>query len=299
MTSFVDQGADPRVELDLLGAELAIAAPPPRYTTKEFDPNQYSERIEHTFGNDHLRPFKYLRALDAAAQLPHNHAERVSLAARAVARERPGLAFASLIRAHQRIDEAFPRHVVLELRQESVEALSERCERFLRSLLDGREIHFDAMSSFLERATQGAIDFPSRGSRSGATLRGGGSRLAMAISLHEAEPIRSHWQMHAPVGKLFERLFLSMSLDELADALPAVVAMTIPGTGGAQEVWDQRWREPCRNCVDVPLGNRLARHRATLASRAYALISIAGSADGLPRSIAVFRLETLRAGGTR
>ncbi|MGK3991106.1 SIR2 family protein [Sorangium sp. So ce136] len=289
-------GADPRVELEILGAELAKVAPPPRYIAKEFDPNQYTERVKHTFGNDHLHPFKYLRALEAAAQLPHNHAEHVSLAARAVANERPGLAFASLIRASRKLDEAFPRHVVLELRQESIEALSDRCESFLRSLLDGREVHFDIMDSFLKRATEGAIDLLSR-----LTLRSDVARrrrcLAMAVSLHEAEFIRSHWPMHAPVGKLFERLFLSMSLDELAEALPAIVAMTIPGTGGTQEVWDQMWHEPCKDYLDIPLGNRLMGHRAMLASRAHALIAIAGSANGLPRSIAVCRLEALRAAG--
>lgn len=289
-------GADPHLELEILGTELAKVAPPPRYIAKGFDPNQYTEHFKHTFGNDHLRPFKYLRALETAAQLPCNHAEHVSLAARAIAKERPGMAFASLIRANRKLDEAFPRHVVLELRQESVETLSDRCERFLRSLLDGREVQFDIMDSFLKRATEGAIDLLSRLTlRSDVALRR--RCLEVAVLLYEAEFIRSHWPMHAPLGKLFERLFLSMSLDELAEALPTLVAMTIPGAGGTQEVWDQNWNEPCKDYLDIPRGNRLMGHRATLAPRVRELIAIAGNANGLPRSIAVCRLEALREAG--
>lgn len=287
-------GADPQAELNLLGLELAKSRPPERSMTKSFDPNRYTIHVRNHFGSEHLEQFKYLRALDMAAQLPSTHADHVRLAADGVATERPGLAFSFLIRAGCPLDRAFSRHAVLALSEPNVHVLWDRCMRFLRWLLDQQlETEFSAMDSFLKRATRGAMELLSRLTlRSTETMRM--ECLELALSLYESSMIRTQWHSHEWLANLFNRLFLAMSFDEVANALPRLIDASVPGAEGSSEVWEQFWQEPCQMLCDLPLGQRLLTQRATIRQRILQLIDIAKSSSGHTRAIAVQRIAAVR-----
>ena len=288
-------GADPRAELEILGLDMAKARPPERSTTKGFDPDVYTRHVIHRYGTETILPFKYLRALDMAAQLPHNHAEHVELAAVDIASHRPGLALSLLIRSGRSLDRAFSRDAILRFSESQVRQLWERCVRFLRWLLEqGPEAALDFEDSFLKRATNSTIDLLSR-----LTLRSTVATreecLKLAISLHESDVIRRHWPAHQWLKNLFSRLFLSMSFDEVASALPSLIEMSIPGVGGSPDVPEHSWQEPCYMLSPLPLGQRLFEQRSAIHARVHQLIDIVSTSLGLRRTIAVQRIEAIRA----
>lgn len=289
-------GSDPRQQLELLGTSIATANKPERTITKQFDPGEWVESVTYAHGNRHLGPYQYLRALDVCAQLPTNHREHVIIAAEALAPDRPGWAFAHLVRVGAKLDVAFSRDRVVALTKEHVSTLWQRCERFLRAtILSGRSRpHSGPRDGFRLNAVRATLDLLSRLTiRADTEMRA--QCLKLAMELYEAPEVRAVWQLHEYLGALFRRLLLVMPLDEQADALPALVRLTIPDFG-ENHVVRQMWKEP--SAFISKLGDRLKSQRTSLATDAQRLATLLRSADTLTQAVAVTRLDALdKAGG--
>jgi hypothetical protein len=287
-------GADPREALKLLGAELWEGKAHEEEISKGFDPGKWTKTVRNRYGDHSLRPHKLLRAIDVSAQLPINHKEDTTTAAVAIALERPGMAFAHLTRLGGGLDLAFSRERVVALSPNAVATLWHRCARFLRGMLDSNWQELGGEPDGLHRrCVSNSIDLLSRLTiRADETMRREGLQLACA--LHESRPFRRLWQLHEALASFFSRLFLVTPLDEQAEALPSLVALSIPEA--SEIAFQQNWRDP--SSLVSSLGTRLVGQQEQLTAVAIRLANTLRSDDSFAKAIAVARLDSLdRAGG--
>jgi hypothetical protein len=285
-----NSAADPRRTLKALGAAMREGPVSSESMRKEFDPGRWTKTVSHSFGSEHLRPFVYLRAIEASCQVPTNHATDVRFAAEAVAASRPAWAFSMLVRSGNSLGLAFDRQTILSLGRDSVDLLWARCEGVVRATMTaGWGPVAQDHNGLRYRAVALAIELMSR-----LTLRVEAAERAacldVAILLHESTEFRQIWQLHDKLASLFARLFLVMSVDERASALLRLASLSIPETVPL----DQAWVEPTLGFATVE--PRLREHQSELLKDVERLIGTVRVGSSLAMSIAVTRLDALDRG---